>query len=142
MNATDKFQVKQALGNGGLFSYFMPVSQRYAVRDMLKGEEGAALFEKMLALKKTIETMPTTYQTDGQGDAAVVHLHYFRGGVDAWVTEKDRGDGSGEQGQFQAFGKVDLGYGAELGYISIAELIENDVELDLYWTPKTLGELK
>jgi hypothetical protein len=30
----------------------------------------------------------------------------------------------------------------ELGYISIEELVANGIELDLYWTPKTLAEVK
>ena len=35
-----------------------------------------------------------------------------------------------------------LGMGAELGYISIPELLENGAELDLYYTePKTIGEI-
>ena len=46
------------------------------------------------------------------------------------------------EGQIQAFGLANLGYGAELGYICIKELIEHGIELDLYWTPKTLGEVK
>jgi hypothetical protein len=37
---------------------------------------------------------------------------------------------------------ADLGYGAELGYISIEELIKNSVEIDLHWKPITLKELK
>jgi hypothetical protein len=40
-------------------------------------------------------------------------------------------------GQMQAFGIADLGMGAELGYISIPELLENGAELDLYF--KTLA---
>lgn len=36
---------------------------------------------------------------------------------------------------------ADLGMGAELGYISIPELPENGAELDLYFTPKRIGEL-
>jgi hypothetical protein len=34
-----------------------------------------------------------------------------------------------------------MGY-PELGYISIAELVANNVELDLYFTPRTLAEVK
>jgi len=45
-------------------------------------------------------------------------------------------------GQVQAFGIADLGIGfRELGYISIPELLENGAELDLYFQPKTIGEL-
>jgi len=58
--------------------------------------------------------------------------------MDWYITEKDMGDE-----QIQAFGLADLGMGfPELGYISIEELVENGVELDLHWTPKTLAEVK
>ena len=42
----------------------------------------------------------------------------------------------------QALGLANLGYGGELGYISIQELIDAGVELDVYWTPKTIGAIK
>ena len=34
------------------------------------------------------------------------------------------------------------GDGGELGYISIAELIQLGAELDLHWTPRTLAEVR
>lgn len=88
--------------------------------------------------------MPQTGETDGQGDTAVACLHYFIGNFDFWITERDKGDGSDDDSQHQAFGFVNLGDpdNAELGYISLSELFESNVELDLHWTPKTLGEIK
>mgnify|MGYP001343359691 CR=1 FL=1 len=103
----------------------------------LRGEEKTAFIEIIGRLLYTIETMPETYGQDGKGDAAIVYLHYFRGSMDWYITERDV-----EDIQYQAFGLADLGYGAELGYISIAELIQCNVELDFYWTPKTLAEIK
>lgn len=110
-------------------------------------EEWKHFVDTMEGLKKTIASMPKTYETDGQGDAAVAYLHYFSGGSDWWVTERDMGcqnaDGSWDMEQTQAFGLVCLNdWEPEHGYISIAELIKNGVELDLYWTPKTVGEIK
>jgi hypothetical protein len=132
---------KQLLIDG--MKHFMPTQQRNVLADALRRSERVGIAEIILRVAGVIETMPKTYETDGQGGEAVVHLHYFRGSIDAWITEKDRGDG-GDMSQHQAFGKVSLGGGvdnAELGYVSISELIENNVELDLYWEPKTLGEL-
>ena len=43
--------------------------------------------------------------------------------------------------QLQAYGLVNLGYGGELGYISIDELIGNNVELDLYFEPTEIKNL-
>jgi Protein of unknown function (DUF2958) len=102
-------------------------------------EEGVYFTELFIRLANVVQTMPQTYEQDGKGDAAVVHLHYFTGVADWYITEKDV-DG----GVHQAFGYAHLGDDemAEMGYISIAELVENRVELDLHWTPITLGEVK
>lgn len=120
---------------------FMPRPELAALDYALKGEEGAAIAQIVAAVATTIATMPRTYQTDSQGDAATVHLHYFRAGSDWYITELDCEGFGGEQ----AFGFVVLNgdtMNAELGYISIEELVANNVELDLYWTKRTLGELK
>jgi hypothetical protein len=89
--------------------------------------------------------MPKTYDQDGKGNDAIVYLHYFAGGeANWWITEKDAGGPDDEPGtgQVQAFGLADLGDGGELGYISIAEILECGGELDLYFRPTTLGEVK
>lgn len=104
------------------------------------GEERAFFKQLTLDLIKHLETMPKTYETDGQGDAAVVQLHYFNAGSDWWILERDI-----EHEQHQAFGFACLNgdtHCAELGYISINELITHNVELDLYYHPQTLGQVK
>jgi len=140
-----KNEIIQALQPNGFFYIWMPTEQRMALLDAVKGEEGAYFVELLHELKMRIEAMPKTRETDGQGDKAIVWLHYFRGRCDAWITEKDMGDGTSDTRQHQAFGKISLTGNkedAELGYISIEELIMNGVELDLYWTPKPLREPK
>ena len=136
---------KQSLLDNGFFSFFIPKFQRKVLMSTLDGEEGGHFIQLLTDLRTRIETMPKTYETDGQGDDAVVHLHYFMGSIDAWITEKDAGvEGDPDLTQSQAFGKIRLSrdpQGAELGYISIQELIDNRVELDLYWTPKKLSEI-
>ena len=87
-------------------------------------------------IKTTIETMPKTYETDGQGDDAIVYLHYFNSSFDWYITERDM-----EDEQIQAFGLAKMAF-TEFGYISINELLENNVELDFYWTPKRVGDFK
>ena len=117
---------------------FVSDSQLEAMGDGVRGEESEFFKTLFVKLAETITNMPVTYKTDGQGDEAIVHLHYFRGNMDWYITEKDVGDE-----QIQAFGLADLGMGfPELGYISIEELVANGIELDLYWTPKTLAEVK
>lgn len=137
----------------GVLKNFMPAGERATLANSLRGEERVSIAKTILATLEVIKTMPKSYEQDGKGDDAVVYLHYFRGSVDAWITEKDDsiteelpGDQPCENyEQIQAFGKVNL-YGtgivdAEFGYVSIQELIDNGVELDLYWTPKTIKEL-
>lgn len=104
------------------------------------GEEGDFFKAKFLEVAKLLDAMPSTGQSAG-GDQAIVHLHYFSGSADFYITEKDI-DHDGE-GQVQAYGLADLyGDGGEVGYISILELIRGHVDFDLHWKPCTLGELR
>lgn len=120
---------------------FIGNSQRQAIKSGLRGEERAHFAQMLAGLTKQINAMPWNYEQDGKGDAAVVHLHYFTGASDWYITEKDL-DHDGE-GQHQAFGLADIFHdGGEMGYISITEILEADAELDLYWIPATLGEIK
>jgi hypothetical protein len=129
-----------------LIKQFIGKSQLAAMGAGIRGEEGQFFKDKFIEVAKVIEGMPKTYDTDGQGEKAVAYLHYFKGSGDWYITEKDAGDQEDEKegisGQVQAFGMADLGQGGELGYISIKELIEANVELDLYWAPKTLAVIK
>lgn len=120
------------------FCQYIPLRQRRFIIECLGGKEREFFISKMVELQDTIMAMPVTYQQDGLGDNAIAHLHYFTGGQNWYITEKDmEGDGT-----IQAFGMVDLGFGSELGYISIAELVQiNVVELDLHWKPKTLADI-
>ncbi len=120
---------------------FAPASQIAALLEGIRGEEGEFFKAKINEMAERITTMPKTYDQDGKGNEAVVHLHYFKGSCDWYITERDV-ETPDEPGQHQAFGLADFGYGGELGYISIVELIRNGVELDLYWNPVTLGAVK
>jgi hypothetical protein len=92
--------------------------------------------------------MPQTYETDDVPTPnKIVHLHYFLGGSDYYIIEKDKGSSDDEvKGiQNQSFGYAILNgdtINAEWGYISIAELIENNVELDFHFSPIKFNELK
>ena len=141
MTTEKKIDQMEVLPAIRLLHGFIGKSQMNALGHAMRGEERQFFYRKMLDLAAQIKAMPKTYDTDGQGMDAVAHLHYFGGGADWWITEKDS-DPDG-RGQIQAFGLADLFRdGGELGYISIVELIGCGVELDLYWTPKTLGEIR
>jgi hypothetical protein len=121
---------------------FIGARQLNAMTSALRGEEGDFFEDKIEEYAERARTMAKTYEQDGKGDEAIVYLHYFHpNGFDWYITEKDMGDGTDDTKQYQAFGYADMGF-PELGYISIAELVTNNVELDLYWTPRTLAEVK
>lgn len=122
-------------------SQFMGQAQTQCVRENLKSDETLYFQEKMVELAARIHAMPKTYEQDGMGDKAIVTLHYFKNGCDWWITEKDID--SDHEGQLQAFGLCILNGGEpELGYVSIQELLSNNVELDFHFTPCTLAEVK
>jgi len=104
------------------------------------GEEGA-FFRKMIEdLTTKVADMPKTYETDGTPGKDLATLHYFKGSSDWWIIERDQ-----EDEQHQAFGLVCLNgdaQNAELGYISISELISHGVELDLYYEPERIADIR
>lgn len=119
---------------------FIGKRQLKTMIELSKGSDDSKFFqEKMLELTALFNIMPKPYETNSQGKNAIIHLHYFSGGSDFYITERDSSDE-----QLQAFGLVCLNgerQYAEQGYISIQELIECGVELDLHWTPKTLQDI-
>jgi len=94
--------------------------------------------EVIESLYSTVTTMPKTYETEGKNAKAM--LHYFVSNNDWYIFERDT-----EEEQLQAFGFAiidgNMDY-AELGYINIEELKAFNAELDFYWTPMTLEEIK
>lgn len=117
---------------------FINPEQLAFLETLCNGPEGEHFADKVIEVTNRVTTMPQTFDTQDQGDDAIVHLHYFMGACDWYITEKDC-----EMPQHQAFGWCDLGMGfPELGYVSIEELKQVGAELDLYWTPKTLAEVK
>lgn len=128
------FDAVQSLKN---LAPFVPRFQLSILEGLIDGEEGQYFIDTVVELDYLIQQMPQTYEQDGKGDQAVAYLHYFRGNMDWYITEKDM-----EDEQLQAFGLANLGYGAELGYISIEELKANNVEIDLHFVPTFVGKLK
>lgn len=102
----------------------------------LAGEEGEFFVEKLDEVYNTVTTMPVTYGQDGKGDNAIAYLHYFQGSYDFYMTEKDM-----EEEQLQSFGLI-KNQCTELGYVSLVEILDNGVELDLYFEPTRIAELK
>lgn len=131
-------RTEEVIANIATLRAFMPTSQISSIVECLRTEEREFFREKIKELAQQVTTMPKTYEQDGKGDQTIVHLHYFKGSADWYITERDQ-----ERAQIQAFGLADLfGDGGELGYINIVELIRNGVELDMYFTPCTLESIK
>jgi hypothetical protein len=124
--------------------HFIGRRQLAVVVDCCRGEEKQHFFDKLVELAGVVNTMPKTYEQSDKGGEAVAYLHYFMGGCDWWITEKDAGspDDPPDTGQAQAFGLVSLGYEPELGYISLPEVFAAGAELDFHWRPKTLAAIK
>lgn len=142
-------QAKELLNGVSWFANFVGYSQRLALLEALRSEEGAGIADMVLRVAEQIKATPKTYDTEGQAEhERKVCLHYFRGGVDAYILERDVGDcadGEATGPQHQAFGKITIMGGgwkeAEWGYISISDLIQNEVELDFYFEAKTVKEM-
>ena len=128
-----------ALTSPAILKTLIGPAQRAALWVALEGEERDHFADIVTRLVATWQAMPATYATEPQGRAAVAHLHYFLGGADWWIIEKDSDPDN--EGQIQAFGIADLGMGPELGYISIPELIEVGAELDFHYTAQTVAEI-
>ena len=119
---------------------FIGKSQIAVLEEAIKGEEGLHFSQMLLTLYNNILAIPKPYETEDQGDAVPVRLHYFKGGSDWYIIERDI-DGE----QIQCFGFACLNgdkQNAEFGYINIAELIKYGVELDLYYKPQTVEDIK
>ena len=115
---------------------FIGKVQLESIIDGCRSEEKPFFFEKLAEMSTLVKTMPKTGEQENKGDEAIAYLHYFVGAFDWYISEKDMLDD-----QIQAFGLGSMGY-PEYGYISIAELIENNVELDLHFKPEQLKVLK
>ena len=109
-------------------------------QDRHSGRRGHKLMTKELG-----DTIPTLYANENAGDydAVIVPAKLFSpwNGWTWYVTEWDRETGL-------CFGLVE-GFETELGYFDLTELSEVTVyggvpavERDLYWQPKTIGEIR
>ena len=134
---------KQALVT--MLGNFIGRNQAAVLGDLLRGEERLAIAEQILSVWETIKTMPVSYEMDGKEQKDVtVQLHYFLGGMDVWVTEKDFGEArewTPVTPQLQAFGLIDLNGEPEMGYVSLQEVTEAGMELDLHWVKTDLESI-
>jgi len=115
---------------------FIPKLELEVLKDNLESEEALFFEEKLKELVEIYEKIPNIKRS-GKSDVAdkTVYLHYFGGNYDAYILEINRRTG-------EAFALVDW-WECELGYVSIEEIInQNRIELDLYFEPQKLSEIK
>lgn len=87
----DKFMAAQHLSNGGLLEKFMPIDQRFTLKEQLKSEEGAGVAQAVLKTVHRILATPLTYQTDHiHMPEKTVHLHYCRGGMSLFIPLSEK----------------------------------------------------
>ncbi len=118
---------------------FMPASQAQCFIESLMGAEHEYFEDVADKLANVIESAPSIYETDGQGEEVKPVLHYFYGNVDIYITEIDR------SGSNQHFGYTSLGLGyLEAGYISISPIFQqfSMLNLDFNFIPKTITEYR
>lgn len=126
---------------------FISRQQLNYLTKLYRSEEKQGAIDIATKLADIISVMPGQYQTESiKTPDKIVHLHYFHGGSDWYIIEKDKGstDDEIEGVQYQAFGYVILNgdtQNAEWGYVDLKELIENNVELDFHWEPKPFSEI-
>lgn len=122
---------------------FLGGPQLETIRDLMKGEEREFFYDKIVEIAALVSRMPRTYETEAiNSDDKIAHLHYFTGGCDWYIIEKDKGAPGDVPGQHQtqAFGYARIHEG-EYGYISLPEITEAGAELDLHWEPKKMREI-
>jgi hypothetical protein len=120
---------------------FVSGSQIEALMGLIRSDDRQAGLEIIDKLIGIINTMPHLYQTEEiKTDDKIVYLHYFRRESAFYIVERNMA-----AVQHEAFGYSVLNGDyqmAEWGYVSIVELIQNNIELDFYWTPKPFSEVK
>lgn len=101
---------------------------------VLRSNNFSEFEDAITRLNMVLARVPKLYGQDSVKDK-VIYLHYFYGNQDWYVTELDKSTG-------ECFGYANLGYGAELGYMSIPEFVANGkVELDFYFEPQVWSSI-
>ena len=121
---------------------FINPNQLKLIKSLTYAEEGDHFTKLVEAFTHRIKNMPGPRETvEAETTDPICHLHYFGPNSDHWIIERDDLDDSQEQA-FCFACLNDWKDCAELGYVSIPELLKNRIELDLYFEPKPLSRVK
>lgn len=120
---------------------FMSLEQFKMLSTLANDAKEAQFYQQQfIDLAEYIEVLPETYEQDGQGDEAIVYLHYFCHGSHWFIIEKDIA-----RSVKQMFGYAFLNGDVEMAKsrcISIEEITQDGAQLDLYFVPCSLGLVK
>lgn len=136
IDRTERVKQARQILTSVLSGRYIGKAQEEAIREALKGDDWQFFADKINELVVLIGQTPRTYQNPGKGDETMCYLHYFKHSFDAYITEIDIIPDLN-----QCFGYADLGFGPELGYISLPELLANGVELDLHFEPRPWSQI-
>ena len=119
---------------------FINKGQLRFLESLISSSEESEHFKSVKTdLIRLIKSMPKTGDQSEASDP-ICYLHYFHPNGDWWIIEKDM-----EAEQLQAFcfaclnGWKDC---AELGYVSIEDILANNAELDFHFEPRPLSQVK
>jgi hypothetical protein len=127
------------------FSYLRPylfVGQLAALQQYSEGEESEYFRGVVVELAARIGSIPAMNEGPEVTNDSPAMLHYFYQGSDWYIFELEH---VAEDDVVLGFGWAILGgdyQNAELGCISVSELLACGVELDLHFAPKTLGQVR
>ena len=144
----DKLRSKNTFAKGGMITdaeyssleKIVPKNMLLSIKETKESwERGDSddVFEHYENLIEGYREIPNLYFQDEKGKNAVVYLHYFYGGGDWYITELDKETN-------EAYGYAILNgdtQNSEFGYMNLNELTNSYINLDLYWSFKTLNEI-
>jgi len=112
---------------------------------VLTASTRCGIISRMELLTQEIKAqLPKLYETDGDENKQVVCKFFNPMGRGTWFICEGEEQPSGD---WTLFGLCDLGYGAEWGYVSLAELESVSlpfglgIERDIYFQPKPATEV-
>ena len=144
----DKIKSKNTFAKGGMITdaeyksleKIVPKNMLASIKETKESwERGDSddIFEHYENLIEGYREIPNLYFQDGKGKNAVVYLHYFYGGSDWYITELNK-----ETNEAYGYAILDGDIqNSAFGYMSLSEFADSIIDLDLYWSFKTLNEI-
>ncbi len=144
----DKLRSKNTFAKGGMITdaeyssleKIVPKNMLASIKETKESwERGDSddVFEHYENLIEGYREIPKLYFQDEKGFNSVVYLHYFSGGSDWYITELDKKTN-------EAYGYAILNgdtQNSEFGYMNLNEFANSNIQIDLYWSFKTLNEI-